>query len=113
MIIGDGMFFQLVICVSIWVVGLIINVIRNFPYFYAFPLLSKNSKLILTKKKRLKNYFIIKGGFLWSTANICTVPIIKYFNLIHLKNTLKFDSTIISRDQDISFHFSSLIHSLK
>ena len=41
------MFFQLVICVSMWVVGLIINVIRNFPYFYGFPLLSKNSKLKL------------------------------------------------------------------
>ncbi len=57
------MFFQLVICVSIWVVGLIINVIRNFPYFYAFPLLSKHSKLILIKNMIIENWLSFKVVF--------------------------------------------------
>lgn len=53
---GDGMFFQLILCVAIWTVGFIVNCIRNFPKFYPLPLL---------------------GGFLWATGNVNTVIIIR------------------------------------
>ncbi|ELT94008.1 hypothetical protein CAPTEDRAFT_3325 [Capitella teleta] len=57
---GDGMFFQWVLCLSIWTVGLVIQCIRNFPPFYPLAML---------------------GGFLWSTGNITVVPIIKTIGL--------------------------------
>lgn len=57
---GDGLFFQLILCIGIWIVGFIVNCVREFPKFYAFPLL---------------------GGFLWSTGNNCVVPIIKTIGL--------------------------------
>ena len=44
---GDGMFFQLVLCLAIWSVGFIVNWARNFPKFYALPML---------------------GGVLWTTV---------------------------------------------
>lgn len=53
---GDGMFFQLIVCVGIWIVGFVLNIVRGFPEFYALPLL---------------------GGFLWSTGNNTVVPIIQ------------------------------------
>lgn len=53
---GDGMFFQLMTCIGIWLVGFFVNIARNFPKFYPLPLL---------------------GGFLWSTGNNTVVPIIK------------------------------------
>jgi hypothetical protein len=43
------MFFQLVLCVSIWLVGLVINCVRNFPPFYPLAML---------------------GGFLWATGKV-------------------------------------------
>ncbi len=52
---GDGMFFQLLLCIGIWLVGFVLNCVRGFPKFYALPLL---------------------GGFLWSTGNNCVVPIL-------------------------------------
>lgn len=42
---GDGMFFQLILCIAIWTVGFIVNWARDFPQFYALPML---------------------GGFLWA-----------------------------------------------
>lgn len=42
---GDGMFFQFIVCIGIWLVGFIVFWLRQFPKFYALPLL---------------------GGFLWS-----------------------------------------------
>jgi len=57
---GDGMFFQWVLCSAIWITGLITNCIQNSPTFYPFAML---------------------GGFLWSTGNICVVPIIKTIGL--------------------------------
>ncbi|CAF1067569.1 unnamed protein product [Brachionus calyciflorus] len=53
---GDGMFFQLILCIAIWTVGFIVNCIRNFPTFYPLP---------------------IFGGFIWATGNINTVIIIQ------------------------------------
>jgi hypothetical protein len=53
---GDGMFFQLVLCLAIWSVGFVVYWVRNFPKFYALPMV---------------------GGALWATGNINTVPIIK------------------------------------
>jgi hypothetical protein len=70
------MFFQLVLCIGIWIVGnynvylskslenlvcililgSIVSWTRDFPKFFALPML---------------------GGFIWSTGNICVVPIIK------------------------------------
>lgn len=53
---GDGMFFQLVVCIGIWLAGFVLNIVRNFPRFYGLPLI---------------------GGMLWSTGNNCVVPIIQ------------------------------------
>ena len=53
---GDGMFFQLINCLAIWMVSLVVNITRGFPQFYALPLLS---------------------GLLWATGNVLAVPIIK------------------------------------
>jgi glucose uptake protein GlcU len=53
---GDGMFFQLILAIGIWIVGFFVNCARNFPKFYALPML---------------------GGALWTTGNVNTVPSIK------------------------------------
>ena len=53
---GDGMFFQFVMCTGIFVVGLIVNSVRNQPQFQPFAML---------------------GGALWATGNVMCVPIIK------------------------------------
>lgn len=34
---GDGLFFQLILCVAIWTVGFVVNCVRNFPKFEALP----------------------------------------------------------------------------
>jgi hypothetical protein len=34
---GDGMFFQLILCVAIWSSGFIVNAARGFPKFYPLP----------------------------------------------------------------------------
>ncbi|CAE8653192.1 unnamed protein product [Polarella glacialis] len=57
---GDGMFFQLVLCLGIWCTGLLIFLIQGAPTFYPFALL---------------------GGVLWSTGNCATVFIIKTLGL--------------------------------
>jgi hypothetical protein len=44
---GDGMFFQLVLCLAIWSVGFVVYFIRGFPRFYALPMV---------------------GGALWTTV---------------------------------------------
>ena len=31
---GDGVFYQLIVCMSIWSVGFVVNAIRGFPNFY-------------------------------------------------------------------------------
>ncbi len=43
---GDGMFFQLILCLAIWTVGLVVQCIRGFPTFYPLPMV---------------------GGLLWSS----------------------------------------------
>ena len=47
---GDGLFFQLIVCVHIWLVGLIICFIRQSFVLHPLPML---------------------GGFLWATGNLC------------------------------------------
>lgn len=44
---GDGMFFQLILCIGVWLVGFVVYCFRNFPKFYAMPLF---------------------GGFLWAVC---------------------------------------------
>lgn len=44
---GDGMFFQLVLCLAIWTVGFVVYWFRDFPKFYALPMI---------------------GGVLWTTV---------------------------------------------
>jgi glucose uptake protein GlcU len=53
---GDGMFFQLMVCIGIWLAGFCLNAVRNFPKFYPLPML---------------------GGFFWATGQVTVVPIIK------------------------------------
>lgn len=57
---GDGMFFQLMLTTGIWVVGFCVNAARGFPKFYPLPML---------------------GGFLWTTGNLNTVPVMKTIGL--------------------------------
>lgn len=57
---GDGMFFQWVLCIAIWCVGLVVQLIRKSPTFYPLAMV---------------------GGVLWETGNICVVPIIKTIGL--------------------------------
>jgi hypothetical protein len=52
---GDGFYFQFIFAIGMWVAGLPMLFIRNFPDFYTIPLL---------------------GGVLWSVSNLCTVPVI-------------------------------------
>ena len=53
---GDGMFFQFIVSIAVWMTGIIVHWVRGFPKFYALPLL---------------------GGFFWSTGNLQTVPVIR------------------------------------
>uniref|UniRef100_A0A8C0B9R0 Transmembrane protein 144 n=1 Tax=Buteo japonicus TaxID=224669 RepID=A0A8C0B9R0_9AVES len=57
---GDGMFFQWILCASIWIVSLVINLIQNCPRFWPLAMV---------------------GGFLWATGNVTVVPIIKTIGL--------------------------------
>ncbi|XP_077156129.1 transmembrane protein 144 isoform X2 [Paroedura picta] len=57
---GDGMFFQWILCTSIWIVSLIVNLIQNCPKFWPLAML---------------------GGFLWATGNVTVVPIVKTIGL--------------------------------
>ncbi|KAG5285932.1 hypothetical protein AALO_G00009140 [Alosa alosa] len=57
---GDGMFFQWVLCGSIWLVGLVANLILNCPQFRPLAML---------------------GGVIWATGNITVVPIVKTVGL--------------------------------
>ena len=45
----SGVFFQWILCVGIWIVGLVVNAIRNFPPFH--PL-------------------VMIGGFVWCTGEL-------------------------------------------
>jgi len=53
-------FFQWILCCSIWLSGMVVNIARGFPPFEPFAML---------------------GGFLWCTGNIMVVPIIKMIGL--------------------------------
>ncbi|XP_064405556.1 transmembrane protein 144-like [Halichondria panicea] len=57
---GDGMFFQWVLCVGIWLVGLVVNMIQNQPPIFLPALV---------------------GGISWTTGNLLVVPIIKLIGL--------------------------------
>jgi len=57
---GDGVFFQWILCCSIWLSGMVVNIARNFPPFQPFAML---------------------GGFLWCTGNMMVVPIIQMIGL--------------------------------
>jgi len=57
---GDGVFFQWVLCSAIFIVGFIVNAIRDFPDFQPLAML---------------------GGFLWATGNMMAVPIIQCIGL--------------------------------
>lgn len=57
---GDGMFFQWMMCIGIWLVGLVINFIQQQPPFF---------------------YASVLGGFLWTTGNVLCVPVIKTIGL--------------------------------
>ncbi|XP_054679374.1 transmembrane protein 144 isoform X2 [Grus americana] len=57
---GDGMFFQWILCASIWIVSLVVNLIQNCPRFWPLAMV---------------------GGFLWATGNVSVVPIVKTIGL--------------------------------
>jgi len=53
---GDGFFFQWILCVGVWLVGLVINLARSQPPFEPIAMC---------------------GGIIWATGNLMCVPIIK------------------------------------
>ncbi|XP_071412259.1 transmembrane protein 144 isoform X2 [Pithys albifrons albifrons] len=57
---GDGMFFQWILCASIWMVSLVVNLMRNCPRFWPLAMV---------------------GGFVWATGNVTVVPIVKTVGL--------------------------------
>ncbi|XP_003391932.1 PREDICTED: transmembrane protein 144-like [Amphimedon queenslandica] len=57
---GDGMFFQWVLCIGIWLVGVVVNLVRYQPPFF---------------------YPVFFGGILWTSGNALVVPIIKTIGL--------------------------------
>jgi len=64
---GDGMFFQWVLCSAIWFSGLIVNIVRT-------------SYIGLPSSIAFYPY-VLFGGFLWCTGNICVVTVIKCIGL--------------------------------
>lgn len=58
---GDGMFFQWIVCLGIWLVGLVVHLYNGAQRKF-FPL-------------------AMAGGAIWCTGNICVVPIIKTVGL--------------------------------
>ncbi|XP_009896908.2 transmembrane protein 144 [Dryobates pubescens] len=57
---GDGMFFQWILCASIWLVSLVVNLIQNCPRFWPLAMV---------------------GGVVWATGNVTVVPIVKTIGL--------------------------------
>jgi hypothetical protein len=57
---GDGLYFQFMFAIGIWVAGVPMLLIRNFPEFYMVAFL---------------------GGFVWSVGNLCTVPVIRLIGI--------------------------------
>lgn len=57
---GDGMFFQWILCTSIWIVSLVVNIILKCPKFWPLAMV---------------------GGCVWATGNITVVPIVKTLGL--------------------------------
>uniref|UniRef100_A0A8C5P7Q5 Transmembrane protein 144 n=1 Tax=Leptobrachium leishanense TaxID=445787 RepID=A0A8C5P7Q5_9ANUR len=57
---GDGMFFQWILCASIWIVSLVVNIILKCPKFWPLAMV---------------------GGCVWATGNITVVPIVKTVGL--------------------------------
>ncbi|XP_075468648.1 transmembrane protein 144 [Ascaphus truei] len=57
---GDGMFFQWILCASIWIVSLVVNIILHCPKFWPLAMV---------------------GGCVWATGNITVVPIVKTVGL--------------------------------
>ncbi|XP_061849106.1 transmembrane protein 144 isoform X2 [Colius striatus] len=57
---GDGMFFQWILCASIWIVSLVVNLMQNCPRFWPLAMV---------------------GGFVWATGNVTVVPIVKTIGL--------------------------------
>ena len=53
---GDGLFFQFVMCIGVWCVGMCVYAYQGFPKFEPYALL---------------------GGVLWCTGNVMSVPIIQ------------------------------------
>jgi len=57
---GDGFFFQWVLCVGIWLVGLVVNLARSQPTFEPIAMC---------------------GGVIWATGNLLTVPVVHRIGL--------------------------------
>ncbi|XP_076467448.1 transmembrane protein 144-like isoform X2 [Babylonia areolata] len=52
---GDGMFFQWMLCIGIFMTGLVVQIVRHSTFY---PI-------------------VMLGGVIWATGNLCVVPIIK------------------------------------
>jgi len=61
---GDGMFFQWVMCLAIWLCGLFVQIIR-----------------FCTANTAIFEPFAMLGGVLWCTGNIASVPVIQLIGL--------------------------------
>lgn len=58
---STGMFFQWILCASIWIVSLVVNLIQNCPRFWPLAMV---------------------GGFVWATGEDKEIPILETFPYI-------------------------------
>uniref|UniRef100_A0A2C9M793 Transmembrane protein 144 n=1 Tax=Biomphalaria glabrata TaxID=6526 RepID=A0A2C9M793_BIOGL len=56
---GDGMFFQWILCSGVFVVGIVVQIIRQSSF----------------------HPIVMMGGAIWTTGNLCVVPIVKTIGL--------------------------------
>jgi hypothetical protein len=57
---GDGFYFQFIFGIGMWVAGVPMIFIRDFPRFYTLSFL---------------------GGVVWAVGNLCTVPVIRLIGI--------------------------------
>lgn len=75
---GDGMFFQWMMCIGIWLVGMVVNVIQLQPPFFLPALLGG---FMWVTGKAVDTSVLLLSSFSSPSGNIVCVPVIKMIGL--------------------------------
>ncbi|XP_062513953.1 transmembrane protein 144-like isoform X2 [Corticium candelabrum] len=71
---GDGIFFQWIMCIAIWICGLVVNLVIS----YSPPQHMNVTESIFNGHGRTPfQPLAMLGGFFWATGNVLCVPIVK------------------------------------